>query len=481
MNQQIKIISVNINGVNSKIESLSNLLNETDADICLLQETKSFHLNNFKNTKYTNIHLSGTDIEANSTDPLHMKGGLGILIKNKFSYEQITPHTKPNDLELDTFSRVLTIKLLDFNVYLTNIYLPSPDSNLDQEANSEKLVKVLADHSSINEDLNNEIVSGDFNSSPIDSNWRSSLINEHFENFTATDLNHTNQNSYTYTSYCHKTTRHLDRMISTIPSNYASFEILYKQCVGSDHLPIQGNFTFQKTVTEQQVKVPTKPGINWKRANPKNIQAYQEQVTAKIKKNFKNLKSQAEFNEDVFDKLMNVLESAAAETIPKYKSKENVKPKIPNWKEEIQPVKAILDFWSVQLSMTDKNDHYNYRHACKMKSLAHSRFRFALRKQRALAKEKIISNTTTQNCFSIINKDTYKQTSAPLDLEGNKPGQDQLNFWDQHYRETFKSEDSPKAIPPDLENVEELSFSLHELQNVINDIDTSKSYKHHYH
>lgn len=139
--------------------------------------------------------------------------------------------------------------MLDYDVYLTNIYLPAPDSNLNQEENSEKLVKVLAYHTSITENLNNELTAGVFNSDPSDQNWRHDLISEHFANFTESDLKFCDPNSYTYTSYCHKTTRHLDRFISTVPSTFNDFKILYDQDIGSDHLPIQATFNSKKKKT----------------------------------------------------------------------------------------------------------------------------------------------------------------------------------------------------------------------------------------
>lgn len=435
-NVNLKIISVNVNGVNSKLDSLTHLLNETNADICLLQETKALHLNNFKHQNYTSLHLSGMDSTADLTNVC--KGGLGFLFKKSINFEQISSHSRPENLDLDTFSRVLTVKLLDFGVYLTNIYLPAPDSNLDQEQNSEKLIKVLAYHTSITEGLNNELTAGDFNSAPTDLNWRRDLISDHFQNFSETDLEFCDSNSFTYTSYCHQTTRHLDRFISTVPTTFKNFQILYDQDIGSDHLPIQAVFEFSK-ITENQPNTESASirQVNWARANSKNIQAFQEIVTSKIKKEFRHLNSTSDHNEAVLEKLLIILEQAAQETIPKYKKSGHVKAKIPNWKEEVEPTKAVLDYWSVRLSMTDKNDQINYAYARKMKSLSHSRFRHALRKQRALAKQLIVNKTSTENCFKIINKDDFRQSSPPLELEGNKPGQDQLNFWDQHYRETL--------------------------------------------
>lgn len=85
----LKIISLNINGLNSKIVSLTNLINTKSPDIVFLQETKSNHMNNFKCKSYQKVHLSAMDPE---TDQTHQsKGGLGFLVKNTLNFEQITP------------------------------------------------------------------------------------------------------------------------------------------------------------------------------------------------------------------------------------------------------------------------------------------------------------------------------------------------------------------------------------------------------
>lgn len=223
----LKIISININSLNSKIDSLTNLLNNKSPDIVCLQETKSNHMNNLNYKNYQKIHLSAMDPEIDQTH--QSKGGLGFLIKSSIKFEQITPHTKPEILSLDTYSRLLSIKLLDYDLTVSNVYLH--DSRIDQDENSDKLLKVLASHETATENLNNQIVAGDFNSSPHDSNWRKDVICEHFENYSHTDLDFIDNNSYTYTSYAHKTTRHLDRIISTIPSFYKKFKILYSEWI----------------------------------------------------------------------------------------------------------------------------------------------------------------------------------------------------------------------------------------------------------
>ena len=477
----LKIISLNINGLNSKIDSLTNLINTKSPDIVCLQETKSNHMNNFKCKNYQKVHLSAMDPE---TDQTHQsKGGLGFLVKNTLNFEQITPHDKPDNLSLDTFSRLLSIKLLDHDLTVSNIYLPAHDSRIDQDDNSDKLLKVLAYHESATENLNNQIVAGDFNSSPHDTNWRKQVIYEHFEHFSFTDLDFVDKNSYTYTSYAHKTTRHLDRIISTIPANYKKFEILYTGCVGSDHLPILATFELDKNSTCHEIS-PNKssPRINWNKVTTKHISAYKQILTSKIKKITKN-KLDSEFDLQMLEQLNKALEDSANDSMPKYNSKHHdlKKPRIMNWKEEVEPTKAYYDYFSVKLSMTDKNNQREYNCISQQKALAHSRYRYALRKQRALAKNKLVETTTNSNCFELINKDNFKQTSPPLELEGKKPGNEQLEFWDGHFKETFKGHASPKQLPEDIENAAPVKFNLSELQAAIKEIDTSKSYNHHYH
>lgn len=88
MKSQIKIISVNINGINSKLDSLTHLLDTTNADVCLLQETKALHLNSFKHPNYSNLHLSGMD---SSEDLMNVCKGAWVFYSKRVSNSNKSP------------------------------------------------------------------------------------------------------------------------------------------------------------------------------------------------------------------------------------------------------------------------------------------------------------------------------------------------------------------------------------------------------
>ena len=180
------------------------------------------------------------------------------------------------------------LELLEFDLILSNIYLAANNSKLSQDENEEKLLQTLAYFDQINDNNTNLICAGDFNSGPKDTDWRSIIIKDHFfPRFQPSDLDYTTEiNPYTYTSYAHKSTRRLDRIISTLPAYFTNFDILYKYDCGSDHLPIKASFTvpkIQRDIENLVIKKTTNK-LNWQAAKPKNIRAFQEILTSKIKK-----------------------------------------------------------------------------------------------------------------------------------------------------------------------------------------------------
>lgn len=481
----LRIASLNINGLNSKLQNINNLLDSTGIDILCLQETKSTNLNQLVCPNFTKIHVSAMDI---NTDLSNLSsGGLGILIRDNISYERISPTTKPDNIDLNIFSRILSIKLLEFDLILSNIYLPANNSKLSQDENEEKLLQTLAYFDQINDSNTNLICAGDFNSGPKDTDWRSIIIKDHFfPRFQPSDLDYTTEiNPYTYTSYAHKSTRRLDRIISTLPAYFTNFDILYKYDCGSDHLPIKASFTvpkIQRDIEKPVIKKTTNK-LNWQAAKPKNIRAFQEILTSKIKKITKVVQNlDIDYDEHAMKLFTKALDEAAHDSIPKFKKSHHnsIKPRITKWHEEVEPYKNEVSYWSTRVAMTEKSDSVNYNYVTKQKSLAHSRYRFKLKQQRAITRQNILENISHKNCYKIIKKDDFRQKSAPLDLEGCQPTE-QLKKWEKHYMDTFKAKYEPKKIPQDLEDASFEDFNLHELEHVVQQIDTNKSYEHHFH
>ena len=160
------IACLNLHGFGDKISVVQNLIIDLNIDILCIQETWRYNLNDFKMPNYHVLHQSS--MPSDTVILGRPYGGLGFIIRNSIKYERISPYNLPNGMDLYTFSRVMSINLIECNTLLTNIYLPAVDSRLSSSENEQKFDETLAYFHVITNGFSNQILVGDFNLSPFD-------------------------------------------------------------------------------------------------------------------------------------------------------------------------------------------------------------------------------------------------------------------------------------------------------------------------
>ena len=122
----LKILSLNCLGLANKTNSIIDLILDVKADVVLLQEVWAFNMDFFQIVGYKNIFVSAMD-----QNKLHLgrpHGGIAIVIKDSINFEYLTPAMKPKQVDLNIYSRVLGIELVDYKMSICNLYLPACDS-----------------------------------------------------------------------------------------------------------------------------------------------------------------------------------------------------------------------------------------------------------------------------------------------------------------------------------------------------------------
>jgi len=433
------IASINVHGFGDKTSAIKNLIIQSKIDILCLQETWRFNLNDFKLKNYHVLHQTSMPIDTVITGRPY--GGLGFIIKNSIKYEKISPFNIPNGMNLYTFSRVMSINLIECKTLLTNIYLPAVDSRLSCLENEQKFDETLAYFDVTTHGFSNQILVGDFNLSPFDK-----ITNRHklfqtylIPKFYEFDLDFVDNKNYTY--YDHHSQRFIDRVLTTCKS-LSNYKICINDDIGSDHLPIMFNLNF--TITSENTRrisdFITK--INWQKATSRNVFAFKEKIDYLIKK---NLGKPEYYNNSTLNRLLQTLEEAASMSMPKYRPKSKRSTLLPDWNETVGPYKKVLQYWNNILCVT-ASSHPNFNHIKHMSRLAKTRFKWALRKHRTFCSKEKNSFTTNENCYKLLNNN--KKTSLinpPNDIAGFKP-ENQLIMWTEHYQKTFSTQKEPKKL-----------------------------------
>lgn len=117
----MRVITWNINSVRLRINHVVNLLNETDADILCLQETKTpdehFPLEALKEAGYEHAHFHG------------MKSYNGLAIISKHPFEETNIHHRVGREDC----RHIAAKFKNFELH--NLYIPAGGDEPDPEIN----------------------------------------------------------------------------------------------------------------------------------------------------------------------------------------------------------------------------------------------------------------------------------------------------------------------------------------------------------
>ena len=468
----LKIGSLNVNGLTNKFEVIQELLHDNNLDILLLQETWLFDLDQAAFDGYTAIHVSAMEPDL----PVMGRcfGGIAILLKNNIRFERVTPPAKPENLSLYNYSRCLSLELCEYSICLTNFYLPCTTAGESTEEAACKLHDILGYYESYSEGFTNKLIGGDFNSSPHDDNWRSRILEDFYNpHFIQHDLEILPEEAYSYESAQNGSRRLLDRILSTTPDIFVDYKIHSDTGEGlSDHYLVSGTLKTKKLSfpknDETQEKRP-----NWNKAEEKHIRAFKENLTKQLRK----IEKAGIYNNETMIALSDAIDLAAKATIPKFKTgKKNQN--ISEWKEKLKPLQTEHKKWCSIASNTDRSSP-SYSYVMMMKNQSRRRYKLAVRNRRKEILKNIAEQKTMTNCFDVTKKKKVKMATPPLLLEDKSP-EDQLDLWENHYRKVFKGRSEPKELPEQYKNSKGPIFSIEELEKVISEIDTKKSYNHHF-
>ena len=473
--KEITICSLNINGLLNKSQLLTDYLNNNNVDIMLLQECKAYNINTFYHPLYNQLYVSPNDASSDG-QPIH---GNAILIRKSIRYEQFTPFSKPKNIDAELYARFLGINLVDYNTVIINAYLPSVRSSATS-TNNNRLDKSLEYLSVICEGHSNIILGGDFNTDcirDIDS-VRMELQTQHLGGiFHDSDLNYVQPDAFTFKSFQNGSERYLDRIIMTLdPSLINHYEIQHNQQIGSDHHPICCKVKLDKQIQQAStITRPTECKLNWKVAKDCHIQAYRRSVMKYIKE----LPSELSGNSRL-EKLVSIIEEAAMKHLPRVKKRKVNSVTSQLYTETVKPALLEFQWWSNRLQLTEKNTQ-EYRTIDLMRRRSKGRLKWCTRNYNRLKCTQLANHFEGKNIYKSIKKSTNQLLNPPSLLNGKTPT-DQLDGWYEHYRKTFNANNKPKLInDTKLFEGDNINIKVTETMEAIKLIDTSKSYKRHFH
>ena len=228
-NRTLKILQLNINGINNKLAELQQFLNEENIDIAAIQETRLHPSNKTPEIKGYSCTRKDRPISASSNVRIN-GGGLITYVKEDICHSN-TETYKLRDIETQTITVPLTQTK---NLIISNLYLPQriTDQNTE-DANITTLFTRLTN-------IPNSLIVGDINAhSQL---WHSSIVDHRGDVITSLlqGSDHVVLNSDTPTRTPPQATQQATSPdITSISSNLANLTTWEtKVALPSDHLPI---------------------------------------------------------------------------------------------------------------------------------------------------------------------------------------------------------------------------------------------------
>ena len=254
---KLKILQININGINNKFTELQQLTKEESPDIITIQETKL-------TSKTKRCHLQGySTIRKDRIDK--NGGGLITYIKDSIPFSELDYKPKENKTNIETsITKIHISKVKQYHI--VNTYIPPRDSQIDTKQEDKEITEHLNHFFS----LSNSIITGDINahSKMWHSNTndhRGSLISDIINNSDHITLN---TNTHTRTPFA-KNQCNTSPDITIIPNDIflnSSWKTNY--ALSSDHLPI---ITVINTRTHFKLSTLRNSFTNYNKANWENF------------------------------------------------------------------------------------------------------------------------------------------------------------------------------------------------------------------
>ena len=482
----VTIMSFNINGLRSKLRFLFDyLLKKQAPDILCLQECKVTNVKFFemklKKIGYSIIFQSSI---RNDNDT-NIRGGNAIIYRSDYSIELITNRKCPAGMDVESFSRIIGVKLVDFSVNIYSIYLPAYSSKKTCTENTEKFQKSIQYLEDLTGNSTNNIICGDWNSdfrkdaeSAI-RRGRLEIINNFLEKYWTPDTNLGN-NRYSYLSYLssngQQVRRLIDRIVHTLDSSCCiHYEIL--SVTQSDHYPVLCKFLVSETQSPSEISQKRKhskiDAIDFTNLTSTHLHAYKSHLNRIIKK-WDNRKKDQEYLND----LTNLMENLAVKHLPKKDSRKVYTDQTLHDPEILQ-AKEDLASWTNFSNLLDQH-HPSWQFVMTMVQRSRKKLNQLMKKYQFRERRKKAKTINSSNLFDPIKKTGVILPSPPKEIEGHQFS-DQLDFFHAHYTTTFKGQN----IPRNLHNFDvdrpstHLCFTLNDLNLAIEDINMRKAYRRH--
>ena len=460
--------------IKTLIEDLSH--NHTKNILLALQETWKYDVPKlFKRElgkKYHFIHESAMNAKEprNSGRPY---GGLCLIISKDIAFK--IKYTN---------SRCLSVLLTDHNILFNNVYLPFNDSRKSVDENLRSMQEALGHLDAAHEitaETSNYMTVGDFNYAPTDSSQRKiaveAILQKH--GYKNSDISR-----FSGTTFSHKSGRLIDRIVSTEFVDDGIKQLLVKpEFLNSDHFPIMA--TLNVLIDNCTEPLPCKRTVNWAKASQKALESYSRLAEKECHKTLTKFKNNEINFTELYNELVSNIEYAAVTCIPKFKSTGSPHShNIPMWRESMAPLKNDVEYWT-QLQFLHGGPTRCPPVICQQLRFAKSRYRWKYRQLKREVERAIAEATTTNNCF----KKLFKEASvpAPTVIEGHSTS-NQPEMWRSHFTDVFKGKETPYdgTIISDIKinDTESKSFkdvSINEINTVVPEINTNKSYFRHSH
>ena len=473
----MKILNVNCDGLVNKVTLIQELINKHQPLLVCLQETKSINIDYANFEGYNTLHRSPYDPDSDTSAVCH---GIALIYKDNLNIEIVSPLTKPPTLSSEVYNRFLAINLVDYDVVVGNLYLPSVRSTSLGESNNERMDECLSYITSTLEESTNIILAGDYNYDCYrDSDTvRCALIESHIGNYNQIDRKFLDLKAdlpFTHLSYQHENSRrYLDRILTTLDSCLVTdYEILHSDNIGSDHIPILANFDVKK-LSGPGLSANNEVKLNWNKAKPEHITAYRRSVTRALR-GAANVPKDNNF----MNFLIHTLTSCANNHIPriKHKKKNSVTPAL--WIDMVKPAQDAFKFWSSLMSITSR-EAPNYSTILLKRRIARTRFKWAVRQFNHQYRIEKANSYGTQSVFQGLKGKGMTLKSPPKSIEGRSPDL-QPKLWFDHYKSTYKAENYPARLPNDLMSGADIEFNFEEIRSITKKLDVKKSYRRHFH
>ena len=494
--ENLTLMSFNVSGLfNERLSYVQELLDESQADVILLQELWLLHDDLDKINDLSTNYLSKAKSAIPSDKLLTGRpyGGVGILWHKSLA-AQISPVPVDSD-------RVIAACMAHQNgskTLIVNAYLPC-DNRLAESVSYEyeKCIDVI-NTLLITCSYNDVIIGGDFNTDYTRKNAHAKHLQAFCSRNALKDLWNENlcYDNVTYISHDMKAKSCIDHFIMSRTICVSSFSTINDPMNPSNHLPITCKIKCQPDRIKTTSKYNDKTmNIAWHKVDNDMFSKYQEMIKMRLVEKLSiqsltcdivNCDSKQHFHELdlVCEYLEDVLIDSAMAIFPKSKKKKAK----PYWKEKIQPLKDDSLFWHWMWTECGKPTEGVITEIYKN---CKRRYHYAIRKlqrdQRELRNARMaesIAKNKSRDLWRELNKMKPRSKITPPQVDGCTDNKSVCNIFANKYQTLFNTVPSDHRIMCGIKErlqtrINEIhdmpKISLNDIQGAIKRLKTNKS------